>query len=170
MRSGGLNFEAAVLSYRQCIFSANFDVLIYRTKVSKLYLSFDFHIVCGLNCIHYNITSCVSIASKSFVSPLCCHVQITTGLPNLGYLDRAVAQAVSSWLPRAAAQVRVRATCGVCDGQSSVGAGFLRVLRFPLPIIPPISIIIITWGWHSRPISDRSAEWTQIDYTPQYIN
>jgi hypothetical protein len=52
---------------------------------------------------------------------------------------RAVAQAVSRWLPTAAARVRVWAACGVCGGQSGSGAGFLRVLRFPLPIIPPIS-------------------------------
>jgi hypothetical protein len=32
------------------------------------------------------------------------------------------------------------------------------------------SIIIITRGWHSRPISGRSAEWTQMDSTPHYIN
>jgi hypothetical protein len=55
-------------------------------------------------------------------------------------LARAVAQAVSRWLPTAAARVRVRPACEVCGGQSSTGAGFLRVLRFPLPIIiPPIS-------------------------------
>jgi hypothetical protein len=53
---------------------------------------------------------------------------------------RAVAQAVSRWLPTAADRVHVRAACGVCGGQSGTGAGFLRVLRFPLPIIiPPIS-------------------------------
>jgi hypothetical protein len=52
---------------------------------------------------------------------------------------RAVAQAVSRWLPIAAARVRLRAACGVCGGQSGIEAGFLRVLRFPLPIIPPIS-------------------------------
>jgi hypothetical protein len=52
---------------------------------------------------------------------------------------RAVAQAVSHWLPTAAARVRVRAARGVCGGQSGTGAGFLRVLLFPLPIIPPIS-------------------------------
>jgi hypothetical protein len=46
---------------------------------------------------------------------------------------RAVAQAVSRWLPTAAAHVSVRAACGVCGGQSGTGAGF------PLPIIPPIS-------------------------------
>jgi hypothetical protein len=49
----------------------------------------------------------------------------------------AVAQAVSRWLPTAAAGVRVLAACGVCGGQSGTGAGFLRVLRFPLPMIPP---------------------------------
>jgi hypothetical protein len=33
-----------------------------------------------------------------------------------------------------------------------------------------ISIIIITRGWHNRPISGRSAEWTQLDSTPHYTN
>jgi hypothetical protein len=49
----------------------------------------------------------------------------------------AVAQAVSRWLPTAVARVRVQAACGVCGGQSDTGAGFLRLLRFPLPIIIP---------------------------------
>jgi hypothetical protein len=53
---------------------------------------------------------------------------------------RAVAQAVSRWLPTAAARVSVRAVCGVCGGQIGTGAGFFRVLRFPLLIIPPISL------------------------------
>jgi hypothetical protein len=36
-------------------------------------------------------------------------------------------------------QLRLRAACGVCDGQSGNEAGFLRVRQFPLPIIiPPI--------------------------------
>jgi hypothetical protein len=47
--------------------------------------------------------------------------------------------AVRRWLPTAAARVRVLAACGVCGGQRGTGAGFLRVLRFSLPIIPPIS-------------------------------
>jgi hypothetical protein len=54
-------------------------------------------------------------------------------------IGRAVAQPVSRWLPTAAARVRVRAACGICGGQSGTEAGFLRVLRFPLPIIPSIS-------------------------------
>jgi hypothetical protein len=52
------------------------------------------------------------------------------------HVGRAVAQAVSRWLPTAAARVHVRAALGVCGGQSGFGAGFLRVLRFPLPISP----------------------------------
>jgi hypothetical protein len=55
---------------------------------------------------------------------------------------RAVAQTVSRWLPTAAARVRVREACGVCGGQSGTRAGFLRVLPFPLPMIPPISPLL----------------------------
>jgi hypothetical protein len=51
----------------------------------------------------------------------------------------AIAQAVSCWLPTTAAWVHIRTACGVCGGQRGTGAGFLRVLRFPLPIIPPNS-------------------------------
>jgi hypothetical protein len=55
------------------------------------------------------------------------------------YVGRAVAKAVSRWIPTAAARVRVLAACGFCGEQSDIGAGFLLVLRFSLPIIPPIS-------------------------------
>jgi hypothetical protein len=56
-------------------------------------------------------------------------------------IGRAIAQAVSSRLPTAAARFRAQVrSCGICGGQSGTGAGFLRVLRFPLPIlIPPIT-------------------------------
>jgi hypothetical protein len=56
-------------------------------------------------------------------------------------LGRAIAEAVSRWLPTAAARVQSRIwSSGICGGQSGVGAGFLRVLRFPLAIfIPPNS-------------------------------
>jgi hypothetical protein len=69
---------------------------------------------------------------------------------------RAIAQAVSRWLPTAAARVRARVwSCGICGGQSGAGAGFFRVPRFPLPIfIPPIarqSPSSIIWGLYNRP-------------------
>jgi hypothetical protein len=53
---------------------------------------------------------------------------------------RAIAQAVSHRLPTAAARVRAQfKLCGICGGQSGTEAGFLRVLRFPLPILIPPS-------------------------------
>jgi hypothetical protein len=72
-------------------------------------------------------------------------------------LGRAIAQAVSRWLPTAAAQVQTRGqSCGICGGQCVAGAGFLRVLRFPLPIfIPPVSPQSpspIIRGWCHRPV------------------
>jgi hypothetical protein len=65
---------------------------------------------------------------------------------------RAIAQAVSRWLPIAAARVRARVwSCGICGGQSVAGAGFLRVLRFPLPIfISPVAPQS-SWGLYNRP-------------------
>jgi hypothetical protein len=59
-------------------------------------------------------------------------VKITAG--------RAIAEAVSRWLPTVAARVQSRVwSSGICGGQSGAGAGFLRVLRFPLSFIPPNS-------------------------------
>jgi hypothetical protein len=77
--------------------------------------------------------------------------------------SRAIAQAVKRRFPTAAARVRARVTsCGISGGQSGTGAGFLRVLRFPLPIrIPPIaphsSSSSITWGWYNSPNQTVSA-------------
>jgi hypothetical protein len=48
---------------------------------------------------------------------------------------RAIAQAVSRWLPTAAARVRSRVwSSGIRGGQSGAGVVFLRVFQFPLPI------------------------------------
>jgi hypothetical protein len=48
---------------------------------------------------------------------------------------RAIAQAVSRRLPTAAARVQTRVgTWDYVMGKSVAGAGFLRELRFPLPI------------------------------------
>jgi hypothetical protein len=56
----------------------------------------------------------------------------------------------------AVARVRARVwSCGICGRQSGAGAGFLRILRFPLSIfIPPIapqSPSSIIWGLYNRP-------------------
>jgi hypothetical protein len=58
-----------------------------------------------------------------------------------GTEGRAIAQAVNRCLLTAAARVRVRVwPSGICGGQNGAGAGFLRVLRFSMPIfIPPNS-------------------------------
>jgi hypothetical protein len=69
----------------------------------------------------------------------------------------AIAQAVSRWLPTAAARVRARVwSCGICGGQRGSGASFLRVLRFPLPIfilpISPLSPSSIIWAWYNMPV------------------
>jgi hypothetical protein len=68
---------------------------------------------------------------------------------------RAVAQAGSPRLPTAAALVRGRVrSCGIYGGQSGIGAGFIRVIRFPLPNIPTdCSTLVIIRGWYNRPFS-----------------
>jgi hypothetical protein len=63
--------------------------------------------------------------------------------------SHAVAQAVSRWLPTAAASVE---SSGICGGQSGGGAGFLPVLRFPLPIFIPQSPSPIIRRWYNRPV------------------
>jgi hypothetical protein len=44
-------------------------------------------------------------------------------------------------------------SCGICGGQSGTRAGFLRVLRFPMPIfitpIAPQSLSSVIWGWYN---------------------
>jgi hypothetical protein len=51
---------------------------------------------------------------------------------------RAIAHAISRRLPTAAAWVRPQVrSCGIRGGRSGIGAGFLRVLRFPLPVLIP---------------------------------
>jgi hypothetical protein len=51
---------------------------------------------------------------------------------------RAIAQAVSRRLRTAAARVRAQIrSSGIYGGQHGTGAVFLRVFRFPLPILIP---------------------------------
>jgi hypothetical protein len=76
---------------------------------------------------------------------------------------RAVTQAVSRWLPTAAARVRVRtAYGGLWWTKRHWGRLSPSTSVFPANHSTTSSIIIITRGWHNRPISGRSAEWTQL--------
>jgi hypothetical protein len=79
-------------------------------------------------------------------------------------VGRAVAQAVSRWLPTAAARVRIRAgNWGLWWTKRHWG-------RFsPSTSVSPANhstnfSIIITRGWDNRPIGGRKAEWTQLDH------
>jgi hypothetical protein len=87
-------------------------------------------------------------------------------------VGRAVAQAVSRRLPTEAARVRAQVkSCAICGGQSGTGAGFLRVLRFPLPIpIPPTaphSSSSIIRGCYNKSVNGRRTKWTQSHPTPR---
>jgi hypothetical protein len=74
-----------------------------------------------------------------------------------------IAQAVSRWLPTAAARVRVRAACDVCGGRSGTGVSSFEYFGFPCQ---SSFHQFLYHNNHIRPISGRSAEWTQLDYTP----
>jgi hypothetical protein len=63
-------------------------------------------------------------------------VKLTVHLRILVHGGRAIAQEVSRRLPPLAARVRAQVmSYGICGGQSGTGVGFLRVLRFLLPIL-----------------------------------
>jgi hypothetical protein len=78
---------------------------------------------------------------------------------------RAVVQAVGRRLPTAAARVQARVrSCGICGGQSGTETGFLRVLRFPLPILIPPSAphsSSTIQGWYNKPNIGWRTKWTQ---------
>jgi hypothetical protein len=100
-----------------------------------------------------------NIAKYKFLPYIICRLtRVSVRHPSLSLIcGRAIAQTARRWLPTAAARVQTRVqSCGICGGQSVAGAGFLRVLRFPLPtFIPPISPQSpspIIRGWYNRPV------------------
>jgi hypothetical protein len=88
---------------------------------------------------------------------------------------RAVAQAVSRRLPTAAARIRAQVRSYESrGGQSGTVVGFLRVLRFPLPILIPLtaphSSSSIIRGWYIRTVSGRRrTKWTQSHPNPKKL-
>jgi hypothetical protein len=63
-------------------------------------------------------------------------IEFTSDFLLLSYINARPCHS-SGWLSAAArvqSQIRL---CGICGGQSGTRAGFLRVLRCPLPIIIP---------------------------------
>jgi hypothetical protein len=55
-------------------------------------------------------------------------------------ISRAITQAVSRLLPTSVARVRSQVmSCGICGEESGDGASLVRVLRFPLPILIPLT-------------------------------
>jgi hypothetical protein len=81
---------------------------------------------------------------------------------------------VSSRLTTATVRVPTQVkSCGICGRQIGTGAGFLRVLRFPLPILitptAPHSSSSIIRGWYNRWVSGRRNKWTQSHPTPRNL-
>jgi hypothetical protein len=99
--------------------------------------------------------------------------RLSLALKRYAINGRALAQAVTRRLPTAVVRVRAHVRlCGICGGQNGTGAGFLRVLRFPLPIfIPPTAphSSSIIRGRYSRPVSGRCTKWTQSHPTPRHL-
>jgi hypothetical protein len=99
-------------------------------------------------------------------------IQHKKGILLLLFVGLAIDHAASGRLPTAAARVRAQIrSCGICCERSGPGADFLRVLRFPLPIlIPPTAphSSSIIRDWYNRPISGRLTKWTQSHPTRRY--
>jgi hypothetical protein len=83
-----------------------------------------------------------------------------------------MAQAVSRWLPAAAARVRVRVlSSGICVEQSGTVAGFLRTSVSPANLhSTKFSILIMNRGWYNKPVVADVPSGPSIDLTLHYAN
>jgi hypothetical protein len=100
-----------------------------------------------------------------------CHTQFPDpGLSAAG--SRAVAQAVSRWLPNHGGPgSRPGRHVGFVVANAALGQVFSEYFGFPANHRSTnCSTVIITRGWHNRPIGGRNVEWTQLDSTPHYTN
>jgi hypothetical protein len=82
-------------------------------------------------------------------------------------IGRAVAQAVSRWLPTAAARVSaLSGHMGFVVNKVALGGQVSASTSPANHHSTEFSIIMITRGTYSRPVGGRRAEWTQLDSTP----
>jgi hypothetical protein len=148
-------FSEKLSSFRVLYFSRRPFFVTYIIRLSSNAKMYNFYTsVCYF--LTYLRAPLVCIFSLDFFSSKC-SLLWTTICNIMEYICRAIAQAVSRWLPTAAARVHTRVySCGICGGESVAGAGVLRVLRFPLPIfiptISPQSPSPIIRGWYNRPV------------------
>jgi hypothetical protein len=120
---------------------------------------------------YWNKDFSLDIRSMADMPYICASPIRTRG--KLGLVGRAIAEAVSCWLPTAAARVRACVwSSGICGGQTGIGVGFLRVIRFPLPkpFILSNSILTITRGKYNRPVVAAVPSGPSMDSAPQYSN
>jgi hypothetical protein len=82
----------------------------------------------------------------------------------IGHHRPCVAQAVSRWLSTAAA--RQSSMWGLWWTKRHWGRFSPSTSVSPANHFTNFSIVIITLGWHNRPINGCSADWTQLDSTP----
>jgi hypothetical protein len=81
-----------------------------------------------------------------------------------------VAQGVSRLFTTATARVQSQVrSCKVCGGQHGLGADFLVVLRFPLPLLIPTTApyLSFTRVWYNGSTSGRRTEWTHSHLIPR---
>jgi hypothetical protein len=93
-------------------------------------------------CLHFLH---LTLSERSTVCMCGLSVQWPVNTPVTSLHGRGIAQAVRRRLPTEAAQARSQVkSCWICGGQVDIGAGFLWLLRFPLPmIIPPKCPILV---------------------------
>jgi hypothetical protein len=87
-------------------------------------------------------------------------------------VGRAVAQAVSRWLPIAAARVRSRAGLwGFVVDKTALRQFFSEYFGFPCQSFSTnFPIMVIIRGWLNRPVGGRSAQRNQLESPPHYTN
>jgi hypothetical protein len=108
----------------------------------------------NVTCVHTSVTSDLELEERICVSP-------SSESYSKARKGRAIAQAVNHRLPTAVARVRFQfRSCGICCGRSGIGAGFARVLRFPLPVLIPPTHRLSSGAGTVGPLVAGHTKWT----------